>query len=333
MKRYVDNDTGEEPSKSPSLRAAFKKVSASLQEYPPTRPKSEMTGDPIEDILSPRTPMVNKPKSTRDFFTKEPSKSDYWSSKLNIHPAPPVLLLQSTNETSGSAMTPKVFNFITINAKTPRVNVWLKLESGLTTINPPITVSILQTLNKVSLERSSNGTNIDPISHRDMQGTGRRLFFIKEWEQHLHHILLSRASMDLGLPYQGANKQLIGIQLNEPIVPIQVNLNLSSDMETNLFILMDSASNQTQKDNLYSLLLLLFSVNFNCLRPQTGYIHIILKLPSFFHYDNNKVTFNGQHTKNTKCSTNKKTKDQLLTCLLFTFSNTNLYLPLNTTQN
>ena len=93
---------------------------------------------------------------------------------------------------------------------------------------------------------------------------------------YIHHVILARASKDLGLLYQGAYRQLFGIQINEPNILIQVNLNLSSDTELNLITIMDSSSNQIQRDNLYSHLLLLFLVNLNCLRPQTGYIHILL---------------------------------------------------------
>ena len=152
----------------------------------------------------------------------------------------------------------------------PDPSVWIKLNMFLNVSQNPLLTNLAHIHHTSSQEKHNNGLSIDPISNKEMCGSGRRLFFVKEWERHLHLLLLEHASKSLGLPYSQANYQLTNLNLKHSVFSIQLNLNHSSIKELKLIQAFQACSTQAQRDNIYSLLLLLFAVNINCLRPQTG---------------------------------------------------------------
>ena len=147
---------------------------------------------------------------------------------------------------------------------------WEKMEAGIQCSKEKNSMKLLEILKKVQEERKKNSSNIDPIINKEIRPAGRRSFFLKEWENHLHRKLTSLVSIHLGLPYMRENKTLGKMEIKDKIINIQINLGMDSEMEDLLINHYGTCKDDKQKKKVYDIMFLHFALGLNCLRPQTG---------------------------------------------------------------
>ena len=73
-----------------------------------------------------------------------------------------------------------------------KIEDWTKMEAVINIEDEKYNSAkhILEIMKKVGKEKKENSSNLDPISNKVVKPAGRRAFFLKEWEEHLHYRMI-----------------------------------------------------------------------------------------------------------------------------------------------
>ena len=147
---------------------------------------------------------------------------------------------------------------------------WEKMESGFNKDANDTTKQLLEIIKRIRTERKENSNNLDPISNKEIKPAGRRSFYLRVWEEHIHGKIMHYAGVDHGVPFTNEHKQLKFLNSINGDYNIQVNISMDSSTEENLIDNYKKCNNEEEKHKIYDALFLHFALSFNCLRPQTG---------------------------------------------------------------
>ena len=268
MKRSIENEPeGEKVNsikKTPTMQAILQQAISNVLTQQMSSRRNSPTGTEIQEAKSPMTPIAPmKPKKLELLYPQ----SAFWLKQLGKKSNE-----NNQNEEGKVDNKGKQDNTGRNSSKMREIRIedWDKMEAGLSVNNENIAKFILEIIKKIGKERKENSSNLDPISNKTIKPAGRRAFFLKEWEEHMHKKMIYYTSTELGLPYIGECKQLKKIKDTEEGLEIQINLNLESEMEDKLFRIYISCNNDIEKNKVYETMFLHFALSFNCLRPQTG---------------------------------------------------------------
>ena len=259
MKRSLDGD--EEVQRTPPINAILQQAAINLiarnleGHYQPT-------GENVLDLTSPCTPAPTiKPKNLiqsypkSSFWMKQLGKQDLEEPALNV-------VNQQTNTTANNKLKSKGKREIVPED-------WENITAAIKGSKAFMTKTLIDVISKIQQEKTENTNNRDPISNRELKPAGRRAFFLKEWENHIHELIIKNMEKEVGLPYK-PEKQISKLQIKNGDIEIQINLSCESQTELNLLKIYGETKSDIEKNNVFEILFLQYAISFNCLRPQTG---------------------------------------------------------------
>ena len=284
-----DNDAGAS-RKSPAIRAMVHQAAANIITTQLSDQDSNTTGEEIQEITSPLIPTKKIVPRT---LTQAYPQSSFWLNQLGKNKnEEEIPEHENAPQESTKSKTRDM-------RKIPSED-WAKMEAGIQNSKERNAATLLDIIKKVQAERKRNSSNLDPIVNREIRPAGRRSFFLKEWENHLHNKLSNHASVHLGMPYHRATRILSKLEVHNNEILIQTNLNFSSDTEDQLLEYYGDCDTDAQKKKVYGTMFLHFALSLNCIRPQTGNtsqkyfkisLYLIFKLKNKSDKSNCKINF------------------------------------------
>jgi len=187
---------------------------------------NQPTGENVLDLTSPCTPtpiiklknlIQTYPKSS--FWMKQLGKQDQEEQALNIE-----------NQQTNTAVNNK------LNSKGKREIVpedWEDITAAIKGTKAIMTKTLIVVISRIQQEKTENTNNRDPISSRELKPAGKRAFFQKEWENHIHELIIKNMEKEIGLPYK-PEKQISKLQIKNGDIELQINLSCESQTELNL---------------------------------------------------------------------------------------------------
>ena len=269
MKRTQDeanNDGGNDNNKTPIMRAIVQQAVSNLFSNEIEGFINSPTGEQVLELCSPVTPATRmKPRKLIQSYPQ----STFWLKQLGR--VSDIGKTQSDDISTGKEPSHTTHN----NGNNKKMRIikqedWEKMESGFNKDANDTTKQLLEIIKRIRTERKENSNNLDPISNKEIKPAGRRSFYLRVWEEHIHGKIMHYAGVDHGVPFTNEHKQLKFLNSINGDYNIQVNISMDSSTEENLIDNYKKCNNEEEKHKIYDALFLHFALSFNCLRPQTG---------------------------------------------------------------